>query len=295
MQERDVEQHSSPNTLIKNAIARTLSDSLTFPNFDLVFRVARFEEQDSYYLMVFIDGMPVVPFDTAAETFDAVDPQLGPSILGHVYRVLDLTPAFTPAVAKDLIVWQYWQGLDDDSALLEEAQQELKHQFDHNGNAFTYEDVVSYAQDHYLTVAKVNERLEPRYQEHGTLSLPECRALCEKHGLEKALPVFGALEKLAAFSLSLTERDQEIYDLIEGDVPFGLMLTLGGPGGMVHEVYDDYEQMIMQSGVDFQPTYALAFDPNEPETISALKDALEVCRQVLMETNTLVYALEKLS
>jgi hypothetical protein len=295
VQESDDEPHASPNTLIKNAITRMLGDSLTFPDFDLVIRVVRFEEQERYYLQVFIDGMPVIPFDAAAEVFDVVDPQLGPSILGHVYRVLDLTPAFTPAVAKDLIEWQYWQGLDDDSALIEEAEQELEHQINHDGNAFTHEDVVAYAQEHYLTVAKVNKRLEPRYQEHGTLTLPECRALCETHGLVKALPVMGALEKLAELSLALPERDREVYDLIEGEVPFGLMLSLGGPGSLVHEVYDDYEQMILQSGMDYQPTYALAFDPNEPETIAALRDALVVCNLMLMETNVLVHALEAIS
>lgn len=185
--------------------------------------------------------------------------------------------------------------MENDRALLDEARDELGHQFDGDEGTFTEEEVVTYAQEHFLTVAKVNERLEPRYQEHGNLTLNECWVLCEKYGVAKALPVIRALEALANLAPSLPDADREIYDLIEGQLPFGVMITLGSPDGLMHEVYADYEQMIWQSGMDFQPTFALAFDPDEPEILEMLRDALVACGLVLEETNTLLYTLEALS
>ncbi len=291
--ECDDAPHSNPNALIEKAIARTLGDSLSYPSLDLVFRVTKFEEHESYYLLVFVDGVPVISFD-AAEAFDRIDLQLGPSILGHVHRTLDLTPAFTPEVAKDIIRWHYWQGQDDDSILLEEAEGELEHQFGDTKEAFTHEDVVAYAQEHFLTSQKVDARLEPRYQEHGTLSLAMCRNLCSEK-LEQALPIIAALEKLAELREALPERDRHIGDLIEGELPFGLIVTLGGDHDLVREVYGEYEQQIWQAGMDFQPTYALGFDPGDPKTLTTLKDALTVCRLILEQTDTLFYALKEMA
>ena len=286
--------HSSPNALIEKAITRTLGNSFSYPGFDLVFRVAKFEEQGCHYLLVFVSGVPVISFDAAATALDKLDPQLGPSILGYVYRTLDLTPAFTPEVAKDIIRWHYWQGLDDDSILLEEAEEELEHQFGNRERAFTHEDVIAYAQEHFLTSQKVDARLAPRYQEHGALSLERCRGLCTEK-LEQALPIITALEKLAELQGALPERDRHIDDLIEGELPFGVIVTLGGDHDLVREVYGEYEQQIWQTGMDFQPTYALGFDPDDPETLTTLKDALTVCGLILEQTNALFYALEEMA
>ena len=286
--------YSSPNALIEKAITRTLGDSLSYPGLDLVFRVATFEEQGRHYLLVFVDGVPVISFDAAARVFDKVEPQLGPSILGYVYHTLDLTPAFTPEVAKDIIRWHYWQGLDDDSILLAEAEEELEYQFSDRKEAFTREDVVAYAQEHFLTSQKVDARLAPRYQEHGALSLERCRGLCTEK-LEQALPIITALEKLAELQGALPERDRHIDDLIEGELPFGVIVTLGGDHDLVREVYGEYEQQIWQAGMDFQPSYALGFDPDDPETLTTLKDALTVCGLILEQTDALFHALEAMS
>lgn len=283
-----------PVEVLKNALSRSLGDGLKRKDLELEFRLIRVAEHGRYYLLVFIEGAAVLSFDRAAAMFDALDPQLGPSILSHVYRHLVLSPAFTPEVAKDYIRCYVWHGEDDDTALLEMAREELEHQSNGVGRASTEEDVVAYASEHFLTVANVNERLDLRYQENGTLSLRACARRCKQHGLHQALPAIEALERLGELQGALPEPDREIYDLIEGEMPFGLIVTLGGDNDLVREMYGEHEQMIWQGGMDFQPSYALAFDPNDPDSLGRLKDALVVCREVLQETNTLLNHLEVL-
>ena len=283
-----------PIEVLKNALLRSLGDGLKRTDLGLEFRLIRVAEHGRYFLLVFVDGAAVLSFDRAAAMFDALDPQLGPSILSHVYRTLDLSPAFTPEVAMDYIRCYVWHGEEDDIALLEMAREELEHQFNGDRQAFAEENVVAYASEHFLTIANVNERLDPCYQEKGTLSLRACARRCKKHGLHQALPVIEALERLGDLQGALPEPDREIYDLIEGEMPFGLIVTLGGDNDLVREMYAEHEQIIWQSGMEFQPSYALAFDPNDPDSLDCLKDALVVCREVLQETNTLLNHLEVL-
>lgn len=282
-----------PSSVIGKAVTRILGDSLTYPGLDLEFRLIRQEETDLYYLLVFVEGTAVIDFDPATAVLDNIDVQLGPSLLGFVYRNLDLTPAFTPEVTRDFIKMHVWYGEEDDTALLEQARDELSHQFDGNLDAFDEDDVRDYAENHYLTVSQVNERLEPRYQEKGILSLPECRSLCAQH--PKALRVIEALTKLAELSKALPEHDTTINEEMDGEMPFSILVTLGGEHDLVREIYGEFEDMIYQSGIDFLPTYTLGFDPHDPMSLATLKDALVTCRQILEQTSELCHALEDLA
>lgn len=279
-----------PSSIIQNALSRVLGDSLSFPNLDLEFRLTRQESTNCYYLLVFVDRSVIIDFDPVAKQLDAIHPQLGPSLLGFLYRHLDLTPVFTPEVTFDFIRMHVWYGEEGDSALLEQARDELSHQFDGNEDAFDEEDVRDYAENDYLTSRQVNERLEVRYQEKGTLSLDECRELCQKN--PQSLRLITALEALGKLSRALPYNDQTAYDELDGEMPFSLIITVGGEHNLVREIYGELEDMIFQSGIDFLPTYALAFDPDKPESIHTLKDALVTCRRILEQTNALCYALE---
>ena len=279
-----------PSGIIQNALTRNLGDGLSFPNLELEFRLIRQESTGCCHLLVFVERSVLIDFDPVARQLDKIHPQLGPSILGYVYRTLDLTPAFTPEVTFDFIRMHVWYGEEDDSALLEQARDELSHQYDGNENAFTEEDVRDYAENHYLTVRQVNERLEPRYQEKGTLTLTECRRLCEQH--PQALKLITALEALGWHSRALPDSDQGAYAEMEGEMPFSLIITVGEGHSLVQEIYGELEDMIYQSGIDFLPTYTLAFDPDDPASLESLRDALVTCRGILEQTNLLCFALE---
>jgi hypothetical protein len=220
-----------PSSVIGRAVARILGTGLTYPGLDLEFRIIRQAGTDLYCLLVFVESTVVIDFDPATAVLDKIDVQIGPSLLGYVYRNLDLTPAFTPEVTRDYIGMHVWYGEEDDTALLDQAKDELSHQFDGNENVFSEEDVRDYAENHYLTVRQVDEQLEPRYQKHGGLTLAECRRLCERQ--PKVLRVVTALEKLNDLSRALPKHDSSINDEMDGETPFSRDLTpLEGPGSL---------------------------------------------------------------
>jgi hypothetical protein len=282
-----------PSSVIGRAVARILGNGLTYPGLDLEFRIIRQAGTDLYCLLVFVESTVVIDFDPATAVLDKIDVQIGPSLLGYVYRNLDLTPAFTPEVTRDYIGMHVWYGEEDDTALLDQAKDELSHQFDGNENVFSEEDVRDYAENHYLTVRQVDEQLEPRYQKHGGLTLAECRRLCERQ--PKVLRVVTALEKLNDLSRALPKHDSSINDEMDGETPFSLIVTVGGEHDLVGEIYGEFEDMIYQSGIDFLPTYALMFDPHDPVSLDTLKGALVTCRLILEQTSELCYALEALA
>ncbi len=85
-----------------------------------------------------------------------------------------------------------------------------------------------------------------------------------------------------------------LHFLLEPDALREARPVLRGGGGSDAVSLPD-EQQIWQAGTDFQPTYALGFDPDDPETLTTLKDALTVCRLILEQTNALFYALEAMA
>lgn len=282
-----------PSQTIQRAVARILGDTLSFTDLGLEFRLIRQESTALFYLLVFVESTAVIAFDRAAAVLDELNLELGPSILGHVYRVLDLTPAFTPEVAFDHIKTYVWYGEEDDNALLQQARDELSHQVDGNPDAFDEAKVREFAENHYLTSRQVNNRLEPRYQEHAGLTLPECRALCAHH--PKALRVVEALERLRELSKALPEHDYRVNEDMDGEMPYSIVVTLGGDHDLVRETYGELEDMMYQSGMDFLPTYSFMFDPNDPLSLETLNGTLVTCSLLLEATTELCYALEELS
>lgn len=282
-----------PAALIAAALRRTLGDGLGRGDLELVFRLGRLDEAGGRYgLWVLVERVAVVAFDRAAAALDAVDPRLGPSLLTHVLDCTPLAPAFTPALAVDFVRMFHWHGEDDDGELMNLARYDLAHERNCDPDLIPGEEVAAAAQDYGLTSAVVDGRLERRYQNPGTLTLEACRQLCERHGLERALVAVGALERLRRLGDALPEPAPELFDEDDHD-PFGVLLTLGGDFDLTRELYGEYEDSTWNSGVGFRPSFAVAFSPDDADSLAELEAALRSCGEVLGQLGVLLRAIEE--
>jgi hypothetical protein len=281
-----------PSALIAAALRRTLGDGLKRDDLELVFRLGEQEQGGCYCLWVLIDRVAVVAFDRAAAVFDAVDPRLGPSLLTHILKHTPLVPAFTPALAVDFVRTYHWHGEDDDCELMDMARNDLAYERRCEPELIPEEDVVEAAHNYGITGAMVDERLDARYQESGTLSLEGCRKLCEKRGLEPALVALEALERLQHLGDEIPELNPNLLEEDDND-PFGLLLTLGEGYDLTREVYGEYEDSTWNAGVGFRPSFALAFSADDAGSLDYLKATLHVCGEVLRQLEVLLGALEE--
>lgn len=293
MQESDGDGQD-PSALIATAIKRTLGDGLKRDDLELVFRLGRLGEQEQggcYCLWVLIERVAIIAFDRAAAVLGAVDQRLGPSLLTHILKHTPLVPAFTPALAVDFVRMYHWHGEDDDSELMHMARHDLAYERRCEPELIPEEDVVEAAHNYGITRAVVDERLDARYQESGTLSLEGCRKLCEKHGLEPALVALGGLERLQQLGDEIPELNPDLLEEDDND-PFGLLFTLGEGYDLTREVYGEYEDSTWNAGVGFRPSFALAFSPDDAGSLDYLKATLSVFGEVLRQLGLLLDTLE---
>lgn len=282
-----------PSALIAAALRRTLGDGLERHDLELAFRLGKLGEQGGCYcLWVLIERVAIIAFDRAAAVLGAVDPRLGPSLLTHILKHTPLAPAFTPALAVDFIRTYHWHGEDDDSELMHMARHDLAHERRCEPELVPEEDVVEASHNYGITRAMVDERLDARYQESGTLSLEGCRKLCRKHGLKQALVVVGALERLRQLGEGIPELNPDLLEEDDNE-PFGMLLTLGEGYDLTREVYGEYEDSTWNSGVGFRPSFALAFSADDAGSLDYLKATLHVCGEVLRQLDVLLGALEE--
>jgi len=282
-----------PSALIATALRRTLGDGLKHDDLALVFRLGKLDEQGGCYcLWVLIERVAIIAFDRAAAVLGAVDPRLGPSLLTHILKHTPLVPAFTPALAVDFIRTYHWHGEDDDSELMDMARHDLAYERRCEPERIPEEAVVEAAHNYGITRAVVDERLDARYQESGTLSLDGCRRLCKKHGLRQALIVIEALERLRHLGDEIPELNPDLLEEDDND-PFGVLFTLGEGYDLTREVYGEYEDSTWNAGVGFRPSFALAFSPEDAGSLDYLKATLHVCGEVLRQLEVLLGALEE--
>ena len=220
-----------------------------------------------------------------------VDPRLGPSLLTHILKHTPLVPAFTPALAVDFVRTYHWHGEDDDSELMDMARHDLSYERRCEPELIPEEDVVGAAHNYGITRAVVDERLDARYQENGTLSLEGCRRLCQMHGLRQALIVIEVLERLRHLGDEMPELNRELLEEDDND-PFGLLFTLGEGYDLTREVYGEYEDSTWNAGVGFRPSFALAFSAVDAGSLDYLKATLGVCGEVLRQLGLLLDTLE---
>ncbi|MDQ3398936.1 MAG: hypothetical protein M3511_14435, partial [Deinococcota bacterium] len=207
-----------------------------------------------------------------------------------------LTPAFTPEVCRHHIEWLHWGGWEDAEELLEQARQDLAYSRGVEGGSLSEEEVQAFADSQYFTPNRVNALLDTRYQQPQVLPLEEVEVLCRRHALHNTLRAARCLMTLRELEKALPERSRHIEDEGDGYPPFGALISLPNDDetDLVGETFEEYAQMVWQSG-EFDPVYALAFDPKDASSIATLKAALLTSKRILKTTNLLFGSLEVIS
>lgn len=280
-----------PASLIARSINRLwLPDGLE--DFALTYTFATVEDQ--LYFLITLDEGHYLNFAPVAEVCDRVNDELGPSLLTHLDRHTPLTPAFTPEVCREVIAMYFWEGLDDAEYLLEQARADLAHAQGVDEGSLSEAEIESYADSHYFTPGRVDSLIDPRYQQPGRLSLETCRDLCRRHGFTNLGHVCELLEGLSVLAKRLPERSESFYELSDGYMPYAVVIGVqreGAEDDLVDEIFREYEQQAWQAG-ELEPLYALEISPDDPDSLSILKDALEVAKRSLEVTQQLYRTLE---
>ena len=287
----DFEPGADPGSFIARSLKRLWAPE-GVEDFSLTYSLTTIAE--GLYFLIGLDQANYLDFTPAARVCDRTHEQLGPSLLTHLVASTPLLPAFTPEVCRDFIVSYHWEGWDEAENLLELARYDLTQAQGVDGDSLSREEVESYADSHYFTPRRVDSLIDRRYQNSGTLPLVECATLCRRHGFTKLTKACELLRELRALTDALPERAQEVYDYIEGCAPFGLVVGLPKEGvelDLVDEIFREQEQLAWQSG-EFEPVYALELDPSDPNTLTALRDALGSCKRMVELTQELYTTLE---
>jgi PRTRC genetic system protein F len=287
-------EDEDPATLIERALRRHLNVKNTG---DLELSFVLTVQEGLYYLLVHVEHGLYVDFSQGARALDAIHPQLGPSLLHYLSMVTPLTPAFTPQGCRQFIEWLHWEGWEDAENLLEMARHDLAYAREVEENSLGDVEVAAYADEHYFTPNRVNAQLEPRYQKPDVLSLEELADLCRRHGLANAGKVCALLQELAELTKRLPRFDGGYFERSDGSHPFGAVVTVRPQGvedDLVSEILREYDESVWQSG-EYDPSYVLAFEPEDPGSLLMLKDALHACRGILESTRTLFTTLEVIS
>jgi hypothetical protein len=252
--------------------------------------------EEDYRLLMHVEPGRNLDFTRAAQVLGRIHPQLGPSLLHYVGLHTPLMPAFTPELCRHHIEWLHWGGWEDAEELLEQARQDLAYSRGVEGDSLSEGDVQAYADSHYFTPNRVNALLDPHYQQPQVLPLEEVEALSQQHALHNTLQTTRCLMTLRELEKALPERSRHIDDEGDGYPPFGALISLphDAETDLVGEIYEEYAQMVWQSG-EFDPVYALAFDPDDASSLETLKAALTTSRRILETTNALFDSLEVIS
>ena len=289
--EADFVQGDDPATFVARSIGRLWTPE-RFADFGYGYTLTVLD--DHLYFIVTLEGAHYLDFSPIAALCDSLHPQLGPSLLNHLYRVLPLTPAFTPEVCFEHIVMSHWSGLDDAEELLWMARNDLAHAQGVIEESLSDEEVETYADSYYLTPNHVSELLEERYQRPGTLDLTACRALCPAETYPNLEDLLDLLEELEALSGALPERAERFYEQFEGEEPYALIVGLqqGKARDLVVEIYREHTDMIWNSGFEFAPIFTLEVDTNDMTNLDTLRTTLRTCKRSLELAQQLVSILE---
>ncbi len=287
----DFAEGDDPASFIARSIQRLwLPDRLE--DFGLTYTFATVDEQ--LYFLITLEQGHYLNFVPIAAVCDRAHDQLGPSLLTHLYAHTPLTPAFTPEVCREVIAMNYWEGFDDADYLLEQARADLAQAQGVDEDSLSEGEVESYADSHYFTPKRVDSLIEKRYQQPGNLPLATCRDLCRRHGFTNLGSVCELLGKLEVLGRNFPERSESFYEHFDGFTPYAVVVGVqreGAEEDLIDEMYREYEQQVWQAG-EYEPIYALEVDADEPGSLTALADALEVGKRSLELTQKLYDTLE---
>lgn len=287
----DFTEGDDPASFIARSIKRLwLPEELE--NFGLSYTLTTVDDQ--LYFLITLDEGHYLNFAPVAEVCDRVNDELGPSLLTHLDRQTPLTPAFTPELCRELIAMSYWEGFDDADYLLEQARADLAQAQGVDEAGLSDEEVESYAESHYFTPRRVDSLIDKHYQQPGRLSVRTCRDLCRRHGFTNLGHVCELLEELEVLGRHLPERSESFYELSDGYKPYAVVVGVqreGVESDLVDEMFREYEQQAWQAG-ELEPLYALEISPDEPGSLSTLRDAFEVGKRSMELTQKLYRTLE---
>ena len=289
--EADFTEGDDPATFIARSIGRLWTpEQLADFGYSYTLRTV----DDQLYFIVELEGAHYLDFSPAAALCDSLHDQLGPSLLSHLYRLLPLTPAFTPEVCHDYIVMSHWSGWDDAEELLEMARNDLAYAQGVTEESLSDEEVEDYADSHYLTPNHVGRLLEERYRRPGVLDLMSCRTLCPLEACPNLNTVFDLFKKLDELASTLPERAESFYGHFEGEDPFALVVGLqqDRPRDLVEEIFREHEDLVWNSGFEFAPIYAFEIELDDPKNLELLRTTLGTCKRSLELTQKLVSTLE---
>jgi len=289
--EADFIQNDDPASFIARSIGRLWTpEGLT----DFGYSYTLTTVDDQLYFVVALEQAHYLDFSPTAALCDGLHPQLGPSLLSHLYRALPLTPAFTPEVCHDYIVMSHWCGWDGAEELLEMARNDLADAQGVTEESLSDEEVETYADSHYLTPNHVEALLEERYRRPGILDLSACRALCSREACPNLNTALDLLRELDTLAEALPERAEGFYCRFEGENPFALIVGLqrNTERDLVKEIFCEHEDLVWNSGFDFAPVYALGVDTSDSPNLDTLRTTLETCKRSLELTQTLLSTLE---
>jgi hypothetical protein len=287
----DYERGADPSSFIARSLHRLWTPE-AIERFSLTYSFTTVGE--GFYFLITLDRGSYLDFTQPALVCDRVHEQLGPSLLTHLHACTPLLPSFTPEVCRDYIVCYHWEGWEEAENLLEMARCDLAYAEGVDEDSLSREEVETYAESHYFTPKRVDSLIDRRYQNPGKLSLEACAALCRLHGFANLTQACELLRELRALTEALPERSQKLYEYVDGCAPFGMVVGMQREGvelDLVDEIFREHEQHAWQVG-DFEPLYALELTLNEPDSLTALRSALEVCKRMVELTQKLYDTLE---
>jgi len=287
----DFERGADPSSFIARSLKRLWAPE-GVEDFSLTYSLATISE--GLYFLIGLDEGNYLDFTPASLVCDRAHEQLGPSLLTHLYAHTPLLPAFTPEVCRDYIVSYHWEGWNEAENLLEMARSDLAYAEGAPEDSLSTEDVETYADSHYFTPKRVDSLIERRYQHPGRLSLEACAELCRRHGFANLTRACALLGELRRLTDALPECSREPYEYIDGCAPFGMIVSVqkeGAESDLVEEMYREHEQHAWQVG-EFEPVYALLIDPDAPDSLTTLNNALGKCKRLLELTQELYTTLE---
>ena len=287
----DAERDDDPTSLVVRSLTRLwLPERLG--RFDYAYALAPLD--NSLYFSVGLEGGYAFDFSAAAAACDAVDLQLGPSLLTQLRLHTPLTPAFTPEVCRDYLATFYWEGSDDAENLLYLARDDLAYAQGVDEALLDDAEVADYADSHYFTPGRVDRLIERRYTDLGNLTLQACLSLCRGHKRSNLIRVCELLYALRALAERLPAASRDVFEASDGSEPFAALVSLpraGAEDDLVDEVYREYESSVWQ-GSEFDPVYALEVVPDDPASLSTFKTALAVAKRSFELTDELYQTLE---
>ncbi len=288
----DYAENDDPASFIERSIMRLWTpETLTSFHYSYTFDTVG----DQLYFLIKLGGSHYLDFAPVKAVCDSVHRQLGPSLLTHLYKHTPLTPAFTPELCREFITMMYWEGFDDAECVLEQARYELAQNQNVEPDSVSSEEVASYADSYYFTPKRVDNLIDTRYQQPGTLSLKTCSKLCHRHGLEKLSRVCEQLGRLEALSETFPRDTGALYEDSSDYGTFGAVIGIHDERAdedLVSEMFGEVEQQQMQYG-DLEPVYKQALSLDDLDSLTTLRTALGDAKESLELTQTLYDTLEE--